>query len=272
MEFQSLFKFWCYSSSIQSWCWYLIWSSLVVLPGGWVVLFYFFFCLSVTVVWSAPPSLRWGSLSLSVVLRFQNQLCSPPAVLLWSWVFTVLVYWGHVSLPCPLSLGQGQWSISWRPAVSVLWWFVVCFSIWQSSLTLDFAHWLRIWALWIVTCPISGSGLSPACCWHFCLSSHCLLKFTQRSATCPYPFSSALSEFLLSLLCASFQFIVYYSVFFFYWRGVSVCPVGYAGLSQGWLGEYCLTLGTNLLSLLNVSQAGLEPVSSGGGSPPVFSV
>jgi hypothetical protein len=24
MEFQSLFKFWCYSSSIQSWCWYLI--------------------------------------------------------------------------------------------------------------------------------------------------------------------------------------------------------------------------------------------------------
>jgi hypothetical protein len=23
-----------------------------------------------------------------------DQLCNPPAILLWSWVFTVLVYWG----------------------------------------------------------------------------------------------------------------------------------------------------------------------------------
>jgi hypothetical protein len=31
IEFQSYFKFWCYSSSIQSWCWYLSRSSVDVL-------------------------------------------------------------------------------------------------------------------------------------------------------------------------------------------------------------------------------------------------
>jgi hypothetical protein len=31
-------------------------------------------------------------------------------------------------------------------------------------------------SLWTTACPISGSGLSPACCWPFCLSSFCLLK------------------------------------------------------------------------------------------------
>jgi hypothetical protein len=103
-EFQSYFKFWCYSSSIQSWCCYLSRSSVVVLPGS----VFFFFCLSEAAAWSAPPSVGCGNLSLYVILRFWNQLCSPPAVLLWSWVFTVLVYWGLVSLPLPPSLGQGK--------------------------------------------------------------------------------------------------------------------------------------------------------------------
>jgi hypothetical protein len=53
---------------------------------------------------------------------------------------------------------------------------------------------------------------------------------------------------------------------------MSVCPGGYAGLSQVWLGEYHIMLGAHLFDLLNVSQAGLEPVTGGGGSPPVFSV
>jgi hypothetical protein len=56
------------------------------------VFLFFLFCLSPATAWSAPPSVRCGSLSLYVVLRFQNQLCSPPAVLLWSSVFTVLIY------------------------------------------------------------------------------------------------------------------------------------------------------------------------------------
>jgi hypothetical protein len=45
-------------------------------------------------------------MSFSGSYRFQNQLCSPPAVLLWSWVFTLLDYWGLVSLPCPLTLDK----------------------------------------------------------------------------------------------------------------------------------------------------------------------
>jgi hypothetical protein len=31
-----------FSSRIQSWCWYLSRSSVVVLPGGWVGFFFFF--------------------------------------------------------------------------------------------------------------------------------------------------------------------------------------------------------------------------------------
>jgi hypothetical protein len=50
-----------------------------------------------------------------------------------------------------------------------------------------------------------------------------------------------------------------------------ILPGGYAGLSQGWLGEYHVMLGTHLFGLPNVSQAGLELVSAGTGSPPVFS-
>jgi hypothetical protein len=44
----------------------------------------------------------------------------------------------------------------------------------------------------------------------------------------------------------SFQFLVYYSVFFLQ-SGESVFPGGYSGLSQGWLWEYCVMLGAHLL-------------------------
>jgi hypothetical protein len=43
IEFQSYFNLWCYSSSIQSWCWYLSRSFVIVSPGGWVVYFFLFF-------------------------------------------------------------------------------------------------------------------------------------------------------------------------------------------------------------------------------------
>jgi hypothetical protein len=43
--------------------------------------------------------------------------------------------------------------------------------------------------------------------------------------------------------------------------GRSVCPGSYADLSQEWLGEFCMMLGAHLFGLLNVSQAGLEPVA-----------
>jgi hypothetical protein len=66
-----------------------------------VLCFVFFFCLSDASAWSAPPSMGCGSLSLYVVLRFWSQLCSPPAILFWSWVLTVLVYWVLVSFLAP---------------------------------------------------------------------------------------------------------------------------------------------------------------------------
>jgi hypothetical protein len=66
------------------------------------------------------------------------------------------------------------------------------------------------------------------------------------------------------------QIFLFFSFLFFLWE--DLCPEGYAGLSQVWLGEYCQTLGTHLFGLLNVSQAGLELVSGGSGGPPVFSM
>jgi hypothetical protein len=81
----------------------------------------------------------------------------------------------------------------------------------------------------------------------------------QRSAPSSTPFSGALSVFLPPLLCASFHFIVYCSVFFFLRGWGGNLPRGYAGLSQGWLREYHMMLGTHLFGLQNVSQTDLEP-------------
>jgi hypothetical protein len=73
---------------------------------------------------------------------------------------------------------------------------------------------------WLITCPLTALlPFQPL--------------FTESSLgdqlLAPPPFSCALSEFVPPLLCASFQFVVYYSGFFF--AGVSVCPGGYASLS-----------------------------------------
>jgi hypothetical protein len=63
-------------------------------------------------------------------------------------------------------------------------------------------------------------------------------------------------------------FGILFFVFIFCMDG-SLCPRGYAGLSQGSLGEYHMMLGAYLFYLPNVSQAGLELVAGGSGSPPV---
>jgi hypothetical protein len=174
--------------------------------------FFFFPSLSQADAQSVPPTVGCGSLSLYVVLRIQNQLCSPPAVLLWSWVFTVLDYWGLVSLPYPLSLGQGQWSITWPPTVSVSWWFADYFSILQCSLILDVAHWLSRWALWTITCPASGSSLSPASCWPLCLSILCLLKEWRSAASinlCSEKQGSTLHNLFFFFLLYSYVHIIF---------------------------------------------------------------
>jgi hypothetical protein len=46
-----------------------------------------------------------------------------------------------------------------------------------------------------------------------------------------------------------------------FFGGGAVWPGGCTGLSQGWLVEYCMAVGTHLFGLMNVSQAGLEPAA-----------
>jgi hypothetical protein len=97
-------------------------------------------------------------------------------------------------------------------------------------------------------------------------------KFPWRSALCLPPFSGVLRAppppppprcvFLFSSL-----FIIHFFCFLFFCRaGGSVCPGGYTGFSQGWLWEYHMLLICSLVSLRNISQAGLELVSGGAGA------
>jgi hypothetical protein len=134
-------------------------------------------------------------------------------------MFAVLVYWGLVSLPHPLSLGQGQCSISQPPDVSVLWQFPDCFSILQCCLTLDIAHWLRRWALLTTTCSISGSSYHPPTVGPS--------AFPNFESSCgdhllsPPPFSGALMAPcpLYCVLVFSSLFIQFFVLFCFVWGG-----------------------------------------------------
>jgi hypothetical protein len=215
----------------------------------------FFPCLSVAAAYSAPPSVRFVLSSGS-----RDQLCDPLAVLLRSCVFTVLVYWGLVSLPHALSLGQGQWFVIWLCAVSMLCWFINCFSTLQCCLTLDVAYWLRWWSLWTAVCPISDSGLSPAHCLPFCLSSVCLLDQLLD----PPHFSTAL-RVPGPLCCMSFLVpCLLFSFFFFCMLRVKSAQGATLVYPMGGCGSIACRLFAHLL--VCVSQAGLELVSGGVGA------
>jgi hypothetical protein len=179
-----------------------------------VVFLFFFFCLSEAAAWSAPPLVGCGSLSLYVDLRFWNQVCSPPAVLPWSWVFTVLDYWCLFLCFTPFVWSKLSDLSAGPPVGSMLRWFADYFSILQCPLSLDVPQWLRRWALWTTACPISGSGLSFACCQPFCLCSLCLLMW--NSAPCSSSLLWCTFSNSTPLLCVSFQFLVYHSVFIFF--------------------------------------------------------
>jgi hypothetical protein len=135
------------------------------------------------------------------------------------------------------------------PAVSVLWWLADCFSILSCCLTLDVAHWLRRWILWTSTCPISGSSLPPTRCQPFCLSSLCLLKVGVEISSLLFPllqWTYSTLPLCCVLLFSSLFIQTFFSFVFFCRVGYSLLW-GYAGLSQGWLGEYHVTLGAHLL-------------------------
>jgi hypothetical protein len=79
------------------------------------------------------------------------------------------------------------------------------------------------------------------------------------------PFSGVLTASTPSAVCS---FSVSCLLFSFVGEGGrgSVCPWGYAGLSQGWLWECHMMFICSPVGLLDVSQAGLEPVSGSMGA------
>jgi hypothetical protein len=199
----------------------------------------------------------------------RDQLCSLPAVLLWSWVFAVLVYWGLFSVPCPLSLGQGQWSISW-PLLSaccdgLLIVFQFCSVIWLCMLLTGSGDELYGPLLLCFRQPLHRSAVGPTA-----FPAFVYWTFEQRSALgfspllwCPYSTPPP-------LLCVSFQFFVYCSFFCFvlcFCRGEEVSlPRGLCcfipWVARGILHDtWCSPVG-----MLDVSQAGLELVSGGAGA------
>jgi hypothetical protein len=184
-----------------------------------------------------------------------GQFCIPQVVLLWRWLFSVLFYWGFVSLPRSLSLGQCQWPINCSPAVSVLWWFAVCFSICGA-----------VW-LWVL---LSGPGdefcdLLPACFREW-LITHLLLAFLPfqclfTDSSCrdylldPTRYSGTVSVIPPLLLCARLQLAVYCSVFFGGWCwGQSALGAVLVYLGGGWENSVWLFALTHLVCWMSCRQ------------------
>jgi hypothetical protein len=109
--------------------------------------------------------------------------------------------------------------------------------------------------LWTVTCPMSGSGLSPIHCWPSFLAI-CLLIVHGEISSLPLPSSLVHCQSSCLLYCVlvfSSLFIVHF--FFFCKEGLSQ-PRVLCWFIPGVAGEYHVTLGTHLFGLPNVSQAG----------------
>jgi hypothetical protein len=97
---------------------------------------------------------------------------------------------------------------------------------------------------WLITHPY----------WPSCLPVFLTDSLHEHRLPDPTPFSSVLLEFPPP--CYVLVFISLFILGFFLrgWGGGgggdgTVCPGGYADLSQGWLGEYCVTIGDHLFGL-----------------------
>jgi hypothetical protein len=153
----------------------------------------------------------------------RDQLCCPPTVLLWSWVFTVLVYWGLVSLPHPLS-----WVKVRDPSVDPL------LSACCGGLLIVFQFSSVIWLWMLLTCsgdelcgtlpaPFQAVVYPQLAVSSSAFPAFIYWKFTWRSAPCSptaphlrWTYSTPPPP-----LCVSFQFIVYSSGFFLQGGGQS---------------------------------------------------
>jgi hypothetical protein len=145
--------------------------------------------------------------------------------------------WGKVRNPSASSL---------LSACNVL---LIVFQFCSIILTLDVSHWLRRWALWTTTYPISVSSLSPAPCQLFCLSRLCLLRVRVEISSLHLPLSLVHLQLPNPYAACSFSVpCLLFSFVFFFAGGGSVFPGGYAGLSEGWLWEYHLMFGAHLWS------------------------
>jgi hypothetical protein len=125
-------------------------------------------------------------------------------------------------------------------------------------------------------CPVLSSSLSPTCCCPSYHSSLCSLKVRVEISSLPLPLSPMCTApcplcciFLLSSL-----FIIQFLFIYFFCVGQWSQSVqgSYAGLSQGWLCEYHVTLICSPVGLLDVSQGRFGTTVWWHRSPPVFSV
>jgi hypothetical protein len=155
--------------------------------------------------------------------------------------------WGKIS-----DLSAGPLLSACCDSLLIVFQFAVFFEFGCCSLAQEMRflnHYLPYFRQWHITCLLST--LLP---FHplFTESSH------ADQLLAPLLFSGALitPHTLCCVLVFSSLFIV--QDFLRVCVGGSVCPGGYSGLSQGWLGEYCMMLGTHLLGMLNISQAGLK--------------
>jgi hypothetical protein len=204
-----------------------------------------------------------------------DQLHSPPADLLWSWLFTVLVYWGLVSLPCPFSLGQ----VSDSSAALLL-------SPCCDGLLFVFQFCRAVW-LWVL---LTGSGdklcgplpaLLQAVAYHLpavglpAFPAICLLKVQVEISSLPIPPSLVLFQCSCPFCCVlvfSLLFIVQF-FFFFGWGGAQGAMLVFPRVTgriphDAW----CLPL-LSAKCLSGRFGAGSGRGDGGGGSsPPVFSV
>jgi hypothetical protein len=146
-----------------------------------------------------------------------DQLYSPPAVLLWNWIFAcwfigglflclALFLCGKVSDP-----SAGSLLSACCDGLLFVFNFVELFDFGCCSLAQEMTfvvHYLPYFRQWLITHPVS-----------VLLPFHALFTTISHSyqLLAPVPFSGVLSATLPPPLCASFQFLVYCTFFFFAW-------------------------------------------------------
>jgi hypothetical protein len=152
----------------------------------------------------------------------EDQFYSSPAVLIWSWVFAVLVYWDLFLCPALFLWGKVS-DTSAGPMLSaccdgLLIIFQFCSVVWL---------WLLFTGSWDELCvPLPAlfqiAAYHPSTVSPSAFPAFVYWKFTWRSATWPSPLLQCTYSTLPPLLLVCFQFLDCCSFFFFAGWGVSL--------------------------------------------------